>query len=74
MKIPLVARPKRQNAPARSLALSFPPLQAQLKRHFTERARERDFFPGAPRPRLKTRAGTLTPCPHRRTALLCLAP
>eukprot|EP00965_Chrysotila_dentata_P178572 5897856-Pleurochrysis_carterae.AAC.1 len=64
MKIPLVARPRRQNASARGLALSVPP-EAEI---FCKRARGHDFCP-ASRPRLKTRAGALTPCPPRRKAL-----
>eukprot|EP00965_Chrysotila_dentata_P089020 2938904-Pleurochrysis_carterae.AAC.1 len=44
MEIPLVARTRRQNASARGLALSFPPLQARLKQFFFERARENANF------------------------------
>eukprot|EP00965_Chrysotila_dentata_P163832 5408612-Pleurochrysis_carterae.AAC.1 len=44
MKIPLVARPKRQNASVRGLALSFPPLQARLWRKFPENTRANATF------------------------------
>eukprot|EP00965_Chrysotila_dentata_P119911 3965850-Pleurochrysis_carterae.AAC.2 len=80
MKIPLVARPRRQNASgipsARGLALSFPPLQARLQWKFSEtviaRARAR-LLPCVPT-LSEMQAGTLTPCPHRRMALPCPTP
>eukprot|EP00965_Chrysotila_dentata_P054226 1799386-Pleurochrysis_carterae.AAC.2 len=48
MKIPLVARPRRQNASARGLVLSVPPLQARLKRRFLESARADTTFALSP--------------------------
>eukprot|EP00965_Chrysotila_dentata_P060252 1997523-Pleurochrysis_carterae.AAC.1 len=44
MKIPLVAQPRRQNASARGLALSFPPLQARLNRREKDRTRANATF------------------------------
>eukprot|EP00965_Chrysotila_dentata_P082621 2726771-Pleurochrysis_carterae.AAC.3 len=61
MKIPLVARPRRQNASARGLALSFPPLKARLQRKFPESARVDTTFALRPDPARKRERELLPP-------------